>query len=198
MGRYDRLIDQLYKSDEDRALARAFAQQFSDVPGMESRIPDLLREAARSAEQVGGGAMSPEDARAYLTSFATEGLGAPAHLVQALQEWQPDPSLLPPEPATEQPQPEPPAAAAQPSEQLGTTPVNTDARIAEIQGMMRAPQGSDSWRGYWMGEAGAKVQQEYRDLLALKTVGAEGPATPAGGAPLAEPPGAAQPAETAA
>jgi len=44
-----------------------------------------------------------------------------------------------------------------------------ESRIAEIEGKyMRAPHGSDSWKSYWAGESGARMQQEYRGLLAAR------------------------------
>jgi len=46
---------------------------------------------------------------------------------------------------------------------------NVESRIAEIEGKyMRAPQGSDLWKSYWTGDAGARMQQEYRGLLATR------------------------------
>jgi len=46
---------------------------------------------------------------------------------------------------------------------------NVDSRIAEIEGKyMRAPHGSDLWKGYWTGDSGARMQQEYRGLLAAR------------------------------
>jgi hypothetical protein len=46
---------------------------------------------------------------------------------------------------------------------------NVESRIAEIEGKyMRATHGSDSWKSYWTGEAGARMQQEYRGLLAAR------------------------------
>jgi hypothetical protein len=46
---------------------------------------------------------------------------------------------------------------------------NVENRIAEIEGKyMRAPHGSDLWKGYWTGDAGARMQQEYRGLLAVR------------------------------
>jgi hypothetical protein len=44
-----------------------------------------------------------------------------------------------------------------------------DSRIAEIEGKyMRAPHGSDSWKAYWTGDSGARMQQEYRGLLGAR------------------------------
>ncbi len=44
-----------------------------------------------------------------------------------------------------------------------------ESRIAEIEGRyMRAPHGSDLWKSYWSGDSGARMQQEYRDLLAAR------------------------------
>jgi hypothetical protein len=46
---------------------------------------------------------------------------------------------------------------------------NVEGRIAEIEAKyMRAAYGSESWRTYWSGESGAKMQQEYRGLLAAR------------------------------
>jgi hypothetical protein len=47
----------------------------------------------------------------------------------------------------------------------GATLANAESRIGEIEKMMRAPQGSNEWRGYWTGDAGSKIQAEYRGLL---------------------------------
>jgi hypothetical protein len=44
-----------------------------------------------------------------------------------------------------------------------------ESRIAEIEGRyMRAPHGSDPWKSYWTGDSGARMQQEYRGLLASR------------------------------
>jgi hypothetical protein len=46
---------------------------------------------------------------------------------------------------------------------------NVESRIAEIEGKyMRAPHGSDLWKSYWTGDSGARMQQEYRGLLATR------------------------------
>ena len=45
----------------------------------------------------------------------------------------------------------------------GSGAANVDGRIAEIEKMMRTP-GSD----YWKGDAGARIQQEYRDLVTAR------------------------------
>jgi hypothetical protein len=46
---------------------------------------------------------------------------------------------------------------------------DVESRIAEIEAKyMRAAHGSESWRTYWSGESGAKMQQEYRGLLAAR------------------------------
>ena len=46
---------------------------------------------------------------------------------------------------------------------------NVENRIAEIEGRyMRAPHGSDRWKSYWAGDSGARMQQEYRGLLATR------------------------------
>ncbi|HMA73008.1 MAG TPA: hypothetical protein VKP67_16235 [Xanthobacteraceae bacterium] len=46
---------------------------------------------------------------------------------------------------------------------------NVESRIAEIESKyMRAPHGSDLWKSYWTGNSGARMQQEYRGLLARR------------------------------
>jgi hypothetical protein len=46
---------------------------------------------------------------------------------------------------------------------------SVESRISEIEGKyMRAPHGSDSWKTYWTGDSGARMQQEYRGLLAAR------------------------------
>jgi hypothetical protein len=46
---------------------------------------------------------------------------------------------------------------------------NVESRIAEIEGKyMRAAHGSDQWKSYWTGESGARMQQEYRGLVAAR------------------------------
>jgi hypothetical protein len=46
---------------------------------------------------------------------------------------------------------------------------SVESRIVEIEGKhMRAPHGSDSWKSYWTGESGARMQQAYRGLLAAR------------------------------
>lgn len=46
---------------------------------------------------------------------------------------------------------------------------NVESRIAEIEAKyMRAAHGSDAWKGYWTGDSGARMQQEYRGLIASR------------------------------
>ena len=176
MGMHDALINKLWANESDRKIARAFAEKFGDVPGMEDRIAPLLQEASRGDAMVRDGTRTREEAQAYLLSFATEALGTPVHLTQEFQNWQPDASLLPPEPPDAE-QPQQPAGQPAPTQPVAAAAsaqtTNADARIAEIKSMMGAPHGSDAWRGYWMGDAGAKVQAEYRELLEPKSAGTE-------------------------
>ncbi len=51
----------------------------------------------------------------------------------------------------------------------GGGPSHMESRVAEIEGKyMRAPHGSDLWKSYWTGDSGARMQQEYRGLLAAR------------------------------
>ena len=46
---------------------------------------------------------------------------------------------------------------------------SVESRIAEIESKyMRAPHGSDSWKVYWTGDSGSRMQQEYRGLLTAR------------------------------
>jgi hypothetical protein len=46
---------------------------------------------------------------------------------------------------------------------------NIESRIAEIEAKyMRAAHGSDAWKSYWSGDSGARMQQEYRSLVAAR------------------------------
>jgi hypothetical protein len=202
MGRHDQLIDRLFADEQDRVLARAFAEKFADVPGMEDRIAPLLHEASRNAEQVGDGVMSPEAARAYLSDFASTALGTPAHVMEDLTTWfdsaasaetPPVPTSEPAQPAavptTVQP-PQPTAAA--PSRPATSTPTREalQQQIAQHQSNMRAPQNSPEWRAYWKEGGAADYARALQALEAAPEAAA--PPTLAGGA--AAP---AQPAEPA-
>jgi hypothetical protein len=47
--------------------------------------------------------------------------------------------------------------------------LSNDGRIAEIETRyMRASHGSDAWKSYWTGDAGARMQEEYRGLVATR------------------------------
>jgi hypothetical protein len=51
----------------------------------------------------------------------------------------------------------------------GASLSNVESRIAEIESKyMRAAHGSDQWKTYWTGESGARMQQEYRGLVAAR------------------------------
>lgn len=87
MTRHDYLIDQLFKEEADRKLARDFAAKYDGEPMMGDRIEPLLREAARTAQRADGGELTPEQAREYLGSFAREALGTPEHIVTSAMGW---------------------------------------------------------------------------------------------------------------
>lgn len=52
--------------------------------------------------------------------------------------------------------------------QPGAGVAQGDARIAEIEKYMRAPEKSAEWKSYWHGEAGARMQEEYRNLISAR------------------------------
>lgn len=72
--KFDAIINKLWQSDEDRAIARTFVERF-DVPGMSDRIPATLQEAAHTADRITAGEISMEDGRSFLADFARQGLG---------------------------------------------------------------------------------------------------------------------------
>jgi hypothetical protein len=86
-SRHDHLIDTLFKSDEDRAFARAFVGRYEGEPMMADRIEPLLREAASANQRVAAGEITAEQGRDYLGSFAREAIGTPEHLVTSGMDW---------------------------------------------------------------------------------------------------------------
>ncbi len=219
MGRYDALINKLYSDEADRKLARAFASHFGDMPGMDDRVSSLLMEAARSAENVGGGAMSPQQAWDYLRDYAAA-IGAPPIALAGFDTWfdstsaefaaTETPAAEPAKPVAEtesatQPtpnaggaaaagapagQPAPPSLTAAPARSAPT--LDRAALQAQIDGHladMRCEIGSEGYRRYWGGGA-AKYAEALRMMEALDAA----PPPPAGGAPTPAP---AQPAPAA-
>jgi hypothetical protein len=195
MEKHDALINRLYSDEADRKLARAFASHFGGLPGMDDRVSALLEEAARSAENVGGGAMTPEQAWNYLRDYAAT-IGTPPHAMAGFDTWfdatsaefaaAEAPTQPAAEPAQQQPQPTAtPARARQaaPPPLAGPTRESLQAEIAKHQANMRAPEGSAEWRSYWR-EGGSA--QYLAALQALEVADAAPPPMP--------PPGAAAPA----
>src|SRR5215472_713735 len=86
-SKFDQLIDSLFTDTASRGIATDFVMRHQNEPMMEGRIEPLLREAALANQRVANGEIAPEQGRSYLSSFAAEGLGTPAHLVAAWQEW---------------------------------------------------------------------------------------------------------------
>jgi hypothetical protein len=85
--RYDSLIDSLFTDAASRLLATDFVTRFADDPMMATRVEPLLREAALANGRVLSGEITSQEGRAYLNSFASEGLGTPAHLLASGQAW---------------------------------------------------------------------------------------------------------------
>jgi hypothetical protein len=86
-SRHDHLINTLFKTDEDRAFARAFVGRYEREPMMADRIEPLLREAASANQRVAAGEITAEQGRDYLGSFAREAIGTPEHLVTSGMDW---------------------------------------------------------------------------------------------------------------
>ncbi len=163
MGRYDALINKLYSDEADRKLARAFASHFGDMPGMDDRVSALLQEAARSAENVDGGAMTPQQAWDYLRDYAAA-IGTPPQTLAGFDTWfdttsaefaaaetpiaepakpapETDPAINPPNAggaaaAAPAEQPAPPSVTAAPARSAptpGANLPNVNDRISEIE-----------------------------------------------------------------
>jgi hypothetical protein len=61
--------------------------RYANEPMMAHRIEPLLREAALANGRVLIGEITPAEGRQYLGSFASEGLGTPAHLLASGEAW---------------------------------------------------------------------------------------------------------------
>jgi hypothetical protein len=83
--RLDHVIDKLFTSDADRALARAWAAKL-DADGLGNRTEALIREAASTAKRIDGSEMSKEQALDYLSDFAKT-IGVPEHQVASSVSW---------------------------------------------------------------------------------------------------------------
>jgi hypothetical protein len=198
-SKYTALINRLWPGDshkQSRIIAHQWVAAFQDRPMMADRIEPLLREAARGDAMVRDGMKTQEDAQAYLLSFATEGLGTPGHLVEAMANWIPDLDAVPPatpeqpnqvteKPAITQAQPtatQPPAAA--PARPAGPTRAQLQERIKAHEADMRSPEGSEGWTRYWRGGG----SQDYLATLQSLETGDEAPAGSAAvHAPATEP-----------
>ncbi len=204
-SKFDHIITKYWQSEADRRIARTFVEKFGDLPGMSDRVSSLLQEAARSAEQVGGGVMSPEDARAYLASFASEGLGMAPHLMSDLTSWfdgtaaEVSSAEAPPQPEAEPAQAQPaaqpaPAKPAQPAQPTAAAPPQPAAptrealqeRIALHQRNMKAPEGSPEWKAYWREGGSADYLAALQAMDTAETPTAPGDIA-AGGAPVPAP-----------
>jgi hypothetical protein len=78
--RLDHVIDQLFKDDADRVVARAWAERL-ERDGVGERSEAIIREAARVAD----GTKTQEEALAYLADFS-HAIGVPDYQIdRALQ-----------------------------------------------------------------------------------------------------------------
>jgi hypothetical protein len=85
--KYDRIIDSLFTDPASRAIATDFVTRYADEPMMDGRLEALLREGVLANQRVVSGEITPEAGREYLSSFASEALGTPAHLVASGEAW---------------------------------------------------------------------------------------------------------------
>jgi hypothetical protein len=79
---YNHLIDRLFTSPADRAIAQAFADGHAGQPFSERAIPAMLNEAAQINARIINGELSPQQGRELLISTAVEGYGLPPQIVE--------------------------------------------------------------------------------------------------------------------
>jgi hypothetical protein len=79
------VIDQLFTSEPDRALARAWTAKL-DADGLGDRTEVLIREAAATAKRGDGTERAQAQAREYLADFAKT-IGVPEHHVASSMAW---------------------------------------------------------------------------------------------------------------
>jgi hypothetical protein len=81
------LIDRLFSSPADRAIAQSFADRFAGSPFADRIIPAMLQEGAAVNARILAGEITPQAGRDLMISTATEGYGLPAHVVTDGQAW---------------------------------------------------------------------------------------------------------------
>jgi hypothetical protein len=203
MSRHDYLIDQLFKTDVDRTLARNFVARYEDNPQVADRVEAFLREGAAVNDRVARGEITGEQGRTYIGEFAGV-IGTAEHLIGDGLAWLESGGQSPEDAAAREREvmdeltgplsPEAKQALAQAERDKGRQEVD------RIEKLMQAPEGSPEWKSYWHGENGQRMQAEYRAALerahGITETPAAAPATPAPApaAPAAPPGPAAEPA----
>jgi hypothetical protein len=173
------LIARLFPDDP---ISQKMAANFVDMyaPAIGDRVEGLLHEAAAVNAKVLAGEKTPEQARAYLGSFAQEAVGIlPATVADGLKFLEGGAGLTAEDLAgTETPGAEPaeaqtasqapPAALPQPTPAPSSSTPQPLAdrhtlrqRMATLEAQMKEPPGSEGWRKYW--KEGGEV--EYRTAL---------------------------------
>jgi hypothetical protein len=84
---YEELIDRLFSTPIDRALATGFVQRFEGQPFADRVISTVLREAAAANARVLAGELTPAQGRDLVVSLASEGAGIPPHIVADGMAW---------------------------------------------------------------------------------------------------------------
>src|SRR5712671_3700270 len=87
---YEILIDRLFTSPSDRALATSFAERFSGQPFGDRIVTNILTEAAAVNAKILAGELSSQAGLEYLLSYASEGIGLPSNVIADGQAWASD------------------------------------------------------------------------------------------------------------
>jgi hypothetical protein len=77
MGHYSALIDRLFSSPSDRAIAESFADRFAGSPFADRIIPAMLQEGAQVNARIAAGELTPQAGRDLMMSMASDGYGLP-------------------------------------------------------------------------------------------------------------------------
>ena len=152
------LINQLFTTELDRALAKSWAAKLN-ADGLKSRTEVLLREVAGLTRRAEGGGITPEAARAYMADFANV-IGVTEADVASSVSWLDTATPEPAAPGTAEQEVDaaPPPAQGEPVSPAPPSPSDDARRRGDIEALMR----QDGGRAYWRDEA---VQAEYRDIL---------------------------------
>jgi hypothetical protein len=140
---YEILIDRLFTSPSDRALATSFAERFSGQPFGDRIVTNILTEAAAVNAKILAGELSSQAGLEYLLSYASEGIGLPSNVIADGQAWASDIAAQIGEPsASDSVSAEPPGTHVRLIQKL-FSPADRPAAHATAKAMESHPQIAD-------------------------------------------------------